>query len=352
MINLTTVSYPIIIEPALRFQIKSRLEEMGHKRLAVVTDSTVWELYGKMMTEQLSGFSYILTVLKPGELSKSHENLMGLYRQWLSGGLTRTDVVLAFGGGVIGDLSGYAAATYFRGVPFIQIPTTLLAQVDSSIGGKVAVNLPEGKNLIGTFYHPKAVWIDPDFLQTLPKSVFKDGMAEVVKAGFIMDEVLCRLLKEAREFDEPQLIKEMIQRSILVKKQLVEADEKENHLRKRLNFGHTIGHALEAHGQYTRWTHGEAVAMGMVWMTRCSEASGLSQKGVSLELVEVLKKLELPISTEVPLRELMKWLIRDKKKKGNTLEVVLIKKAGISFLKEVSEEELYTFFSNTGNLEK
>ena len=185
-INLATASYPITIETALRFQIKKRLEEMGCARLAVVTDSTVWEHHGASMREQLLGFQYDLMVLPPGESSKSHENLMVLYRRWLDFGLTRKDMVLAFGGGVIGDLTGYASATFLRGVPFIQIPTTLLSQVDSSIGGKVAVNLPEGKNLVGTFYHPKEVWIDPDYLLTLSDRIFKDGMAEVAKAGCIM----------------------------------------------------------------------------------------------------------------------------------------------------------------------
>lgn len=344
-INLATASYPITIESSLRNQINQRLEKMGCNRLAVVTDSTVWECHGALMTAQLKGFQYDLTVLPPGESSKSHENLMKLYRSWLVFGLTRKDLVLAFGGGVIGDLTGYAAATFMRGVPFIQIPTTLLSQVDSSIGGKVAVNLPEGKNLIGTFYHPKEVWIDPDYLRTLPDRIFKDGMAEVVKAGCIMDKALFQMLDTFTIPLEPQVTYELISRALMVKKQLVEADEKEFGSRKLLNFGHTIGHAIEAYGQYTKWTHGEAVAMGMVWMTRSAERAGLSQKGTTAELVKLLERIGLPTESGVDLDDLMIWLRRDKKKTSRGIELAIMKEPGVSFLYEVAQDDLYTFLS-------
>ncbi len=343
MINLATTSYPITIESSLRFQINSRLGALGCERLAIVTDSTVWELHGEVMEQQLRGFNVNLTVLPPGESSKSPENLMQLYRNWLSAGLTRKDLVLAFGGGVIGDLTGYAAATYLRGVPFIQIPTTLLSQVDSSIGGKVAVDLPEGKNLVGTFYHPQEVWIDPDYLNTLPERIFKDGMAEVVKAGCISDATLYRLLKTSPFPLELETLHEMIRRALTVKKHLVEADEKEQGLRKLLNFGHTIGHALESYGQYSRWTHGEAVAMGMVWITGCSEAAGLSPAGTTEDLTDLLEKIGLPVASDVPLDALMLWLNRDKKKTSRGIELALIKEPGVSFIHEVPQEELRGF---------
>lgn len=342
-INLATVSYPIIIERSLRHQIKARLEAMGNHRLAIVTDSTVWQLYGEALQSELSSFQVDLTILPPGEKSKSQEHLMMLYRKWLDFGLTRKDLVLALGGGVIGDLTGYAAATYLRGVSFIQMPTTLLSQVDSSIGGKVAIDLPEGKNLIGTFYHPKEVWIDSDFLSTLSDRVLKDGMAEVVKAGCIMDEKLYQLMKTISIPLESAVADEIIERAIRVKKQLVESDEKEIGLRKLLNFGHTVGHALEAHGAYSKWTHGEAVAMGMVWITHCSEAQGLSQNGATEELCEILEKIGLPTKSEVSLDELMKWLARDKKKTSSGIELALMKEPGVSFLKEIPQEALYTF---------
>lgn len=344
-INLATASYPIIIESTLRYQIKTKLDNKGYKKIAIVTDETVWKLYGESMHIQLHGIEYDLTILQPGECSKSQENLMVLYRNWLEFGLSRKDLVLAFGGGVIGDLTGYAAANYLRGVSFVQIPTTLLSQVDSSIGGKVAINLPEGKNLIGTFYHPIEVWIDPDFLLTLPERVFKDGMAEVVKAGCIMDSALYQLLLNSEYPFSSSILHEMIVRSLTVKKQLVESDEKEMGVRKILNFGHTIGHALEAYGAYSRWTHGEAVAMGMVWITRSAEGKGLVQKGVTAELNDLLVKIGLPTESGVALDELMLWLNRDKKKTSRGIELSLMKQPGKSFLYEVAKEDLYGFLS-------
>lgn len=344
-INLATASYPIKVEASLRFHIKNRLEEMGCGRLAVVTDSTVWEHHGASMHEQLQNFQYDLIILLPGENSKSHENLMKLYQRWLDFGLTRKDLVLAFGGGVIGDLTGYAAATFMRGIPFIQIPTTLLSQVDSSIGGKVAVNLPEGKNLIGTFYHPKEVWIDPDYLMTLPKRILKDGMAEIVKAGCILDRALYKKLKNCSQpFAAVNLIT-FITMALLVKKQLVEADEKETGCRKRLNFGHTIGHALETYGEYSKWTHGEAVAMGMIWMTRIAERAGLSKNGATADLTTLLDRLGLPTESNVKLDALMTWINHDKKKTSKGIELALMACPGDSFLHEVAQEDLYNFLS-------
>lgn len=345
MINLATASYPIIIEPTLRYQIKTRLKQMGISRLAVVTDCTVWGHHGPDMITELEAFHFTLTVLPPGEGAKSHENLMHLYRNWLDFGLTRKDLILAFGGGVIGDLTGYAAATFLRGVPFIQIPTTLLSQVDSSIGGKVAVDLPEGKNLIGTFYHPKEVWIDPEYLMTLPEHFIKDGMAEVIKAGCIMDHVLFKLMDRYSFPLEPSLADEMIRRAIMVKKQLVEIDEKEMGPRKLLNFGHTIGHALEAHGGYTRWTHGEAVAMGMVWITRSAEHAGLCPKGTAEALIRRLEHIGLPTESGIELEVLMQWLSRDKKRTQQGITVALMKAPGESFLHEVTQEDLFAFFT-------
>lgn len=345
MINLQSTSYPIIIEPALRHQVSIRLKAMGCRRLAVVTDSTVWTLHGQALEAQLQDFECRITILPPGEASKSPENLMRLYREWLEAGLTRQDLVLAFGGGVIGDLTGYAAATYLRGVPFIQLPTTLLSQVDSSIGGKVAIDLPEGKNLVGTFYHPHGVWIDPEYLSTLPDRIFKDGMAEVIKAGCIADEALFRLIQQAEQPYTPEILLELITRALTVKKQMVEADEKEHSVRKLLNFGHTVGHALEAHGGYTRWTHGEAVAMGMAWITDCSEAAGLTQPGTAAELRALLSRTGLPLDAGIPLEQLMIWLNRDKKKTSAGITLALIERPGVSRLHEVPLEALQTFLT-------
>ncbi len=344
-IHLASASYPITIEKELRFRLKARLGQLDTRRLAIVSDTTVWALHGDAIRQQLQGTRCDITLLAPGEASKSHENLMGLYRSWLEAGLTRNDLVLALGGGVIGDITGYAAATYMRGIPFIQMPTTLLSQVDSSIGGKVAVNLPEGKNLVGTFYHPQEVWIDPGFLQTLPDRILKDGMAEVVKAGCIGDEILYRMLEKNGIPRESDAVHEMITRALTVKKGLVEADEKEMGIRKLLNFGHTIGHALEAFGDFNRWTHGEAVAMGMVWITDCSEAAGLTRAGSSADLRQLLKRTGLPVESGVPVEELTRWLNRDKKRSSSGITLALMKSPGESFLYDVPQEAVASFLT-------
>lgn len=344
-IKLETAEYAIHVEPGLAGGLSGRLAALNPGRIAVVTDSTVWGLHGEAFGEHLQGLRATVTVLPPGEATKSHQSLLQLYREWMAAGLTRKDLVLAFGGGVIGDLTGFAAATYLRGVPFVQIPTTLLSQVDSSIGGKVAVDLPEGKNLVGTFYHPQAVWIDPEYLKTLPDRILKDGMAEVVKAGCIGDAALYRLLMTHGIPRDPARLMEMILRALTVKKTLVEADEKEMGLRKLLNFGHTLGHALESYGAYKRWTHGEAVAMGMVWITACAERDGLCEPGLGAELRALLQGIGLPTDTPVPLEALTPWLGRDKKRTSKGIELALVRKPGESYLHEVPQENLQTFLS-------
>ncbi len=349
-INLASASYEIIIESGIRHGFGARIAARNVARIAVVTDSNVWDAYGEEMKGQLQGLDADITVLSPGENAKSHDNLMLIYRNWLKAGLTRSDLVLAFGGGVIGDMTGYAAATYMRGVPFIQIPTTLLSQVDSSIGGKVAVNLPEGKNLVGTFYHPEEVWIDPEYLKTLHERILKDGMAEVIKAACIGDAVLYGMLENQGVPVEQEALLEMISRALSVKKQLVEIDEKEHGLRKLLNFGHTIGHALEACGHYSRWTHGEAVAMGMIWVTQCSELAGLTANGNTARLTALVEKIGLPVESSLELDALMEWLGRDKKKSGNTMTLALMKEPGTGFLHNVPYEALTGFLTRKAQL--
>lgn len=343
-INLGTCSYPIIIESGLKNRISDLVGGIGAQRLAIVTDETVWGLHGAHMQAQLGDLCANITILSPGENAKNHDNLLMVYRNWLNAGLTRSDLVVAFGGGVIGDLTGYAAATYLRGIPFVQIPTTLLSQVDSSIGGKVAVNLPEGKNLVGTFYHPQAVWIDTSYLKTLTTRVRNDGMAEVAKAGCIADRTLYTSLLEYGFPQEDEQLVAMIAKALMVKKKLVEEDEKEIGPRKLLNFGHTMGHALEAYGGYKRWTHGEAVSMGMVWITRCSEARGLTQKGSAAELEILLRGIGLPTEADVELSALLKWLMRDKKKTSKGIDLALIREPGDSFLHEIPQGDIEAFF--------
>ena len=236
-------------------------------RLAVVTDSNVATLYLERVRRSLerAGFAVTDIVVPAGESSKSLEQLARLYDGMLSFGLSRTDAVVALGGGVVGDLAGFAAATLLRGVDFVQIPTTVLAQVDSSVGGKVAIDLPAGKNLAGAFWQPRLVLMDPDCLNTLSDRIFSDGMAEVIKYGCILDGELFRLLEEN---PSRTAVMEQIEQVLFtccdLKRRVVEADERDTGERMLLNFGHTLGHAYELAYHYETYTHGEGVAAGMM----------------------------------------------------------------------------------------
>ncbi|HEY5575426.1 MAG TPA: 3-dehydroquinate synthase, partial [Clostridiaceae bacterium] len=248
------------------------------RRVAIITDDNVSGIYGKMLDESIreQGLDAIIISVKPGEGSKSLETLKMVYGRLSELKLTRTDMILTFGGGVVGDLGGFAAATYLRGIPYIQVPTSLLAQVDSSIGGKVAVDLPWGKNLVGSFYHPAAVFVDTVLLKTLEVRYLHDGLAEVIKYGFIKDEGILDELADCRNDEEIlDKIDRVIFRCCSIKKKLVEQDEKDFGCRMLLNFGHTYGHAVEKYFGYEKYTHGEAVAIGMAHITRNSERLGI-----------------------------------------------------------------------------
>jgi len=307
-----------------------------------------------------------ISVIPNGEGSKNMDQLMRLYRDFVRGGLTRRDLVIAFGGGVIGDLAGYAAASWLRGVPFIQIPTSLLAMVDSSIGGKVAIDLPEGKNLVGAFHQPKAVLINPQFLDTLPNRQLRDGIAEMVKAAMIRDAALLsnildlfsslpknsdnqqtlenNLSKRSTPISKLPEINALLNRALKIKKIVVESDEKEIGDRKLLNFGHTLGHAAESKGGYSAMTHGEGVALGMQWITRLSEAKGLSLPGTSAQLESALAQLGFETAPALDFPALKDWVLRDKKKTESGLEVILIRKPGEGYVYSIASEHVDTFF--------
>ena len=307
-----------------------------------------------------------ISVLPNGEGSKNMEQLMRLYRDFVRAGLTRRDLVIAFGGGVIGDLAGYAAASWLRGVSFIQIPTSLLAMVDSSIGGKVAIDLPEGKNLVGAFHQPKAVLIHPQFLDTLPVRQLRDGIAEMVKAAMIRDEeLLPMILNQFRDLPQNQSndsptghnqsqqlkqisalpeINALLKRALSIKKNVVEADEKETGDRKLLNFGHTLGHAAESRGGYSALTHGEGVALGMQWITRLSEEKCLSEPGTSEYLASALAELGFETAPPLDFPELKDWVLRDKKMTESGLEVILIRKPGEGYVYPIASEDVDAFF--------
>ncbi|MBQ3135140.1 MAG: 3-dehydroquinate synthase [Oscillospiraceae bacterium] len=315
------------------------------KRLSVVTDSNVAPLYLQRVQNALAsaGFAVEGIVVPAGESSKSLEMLGQLYGQMLDFGLSRTDAVVALGGGVVGDLTGFAAATVLRGVDFIQIPTTLLAQVDSSVGGKVAIDLPAGKNLAGSFWQPKVVLMDPDCLNTLPDAVFCDGMAEVIKYGCIRDEAFFRLLDGCGSRAGVMAhIEQVLHTCCAIKADIVRADERESGLRMLLNFGHTIGHAFEVAGAYEKWTHGQAVAVGMLWAARLGAQLGVTPARIEEEIAALLAKYDLPRHIPCPWNVMEHAVCRDKKRGDGGIRVVLLNELGQACTRAMEIPDLLT----------
>ncbi|MGB9792967.1 MAG: 3-dehydroquinate synthase [Thermacetogeniaceae bacterium] len=328
-VNLGERSYSILIGSSQLPQLGEHLAPLSlAPRLFVVTNEVVGRLYGELVNRSLreAGFDIIYYELPDGEEHKSLESAGKLYTRAIEGGLERQGAVIALGGGVIGDLAGFVAATYMRGVPFVQVPTTLLAQVDSSVGGKVAVNHPLGKNMIGCFYQPRLVFADVSTLKTLPLREVSSGLAEVIKYGVIRDKNFFDFLEENLEkvlaLDQEALI-EVVGRSCAIKAEIVEKDETEQGLRAILNFGHTIGHALEVLTEYRVYKHGEAVAAGMVAATAIAEEKGLCSPDISERLVSILKRAGLPYQIPFMAEEIMSVLPRDKKVRMGKLRFVL-----------------------------
>lgn len=347
-INLTEKSYPIYIEKGLISNIGAEIKKIyQNKKVAIITDKNVDNFYGEEVKENLenNGFTVLKVLLEPGEKSKSIETLLKVYDELLDFEITRGDLIVALGGGVIGDLTGFAAATLLRGVPFIQIPASLLAQIDSSIGGKVAVDLPKGKNLVGSFYHPEAVFIDPEMLNTLDKRFLYDGMAEVIKYGCIKDkELFNNLLGYKNEEELMDNMDYIIHTCCSIKKEIVERDEKDTGDRMLLNFGHTIGHAIEKYFNYETYTHGEAVALGMYAITKKSEEMNITKEGTSELIKDILKKYNLQYEIQLEDKgKILNTIALDKKSKGNHISLVLIKDIGESYLHKVPKEMVADF---------
>jgi 3-dehydroquinate synthase len=289
-----------------------------------------------------NNFNVKTVVLEPGEKSKSVEVLLEVYNSLLDFGITRGDLIIALGGGVIGDLTGFAASTLLRGIPFVQIPTSLLAQIDSSIGGKVAVDLPKGKNLIGSFYHPEAVFIDPNVLTTLSKKFLHDGMAEVIKYGAIKDENLFHKLENFKDDNELLAnIDDIIYTCCNIKKAVVEKDEKDTGDRMMLNFGHTLGHAIEKYFNFEKYTHGEAVAVGMYLITKRSEALGITKETSAEQIKSLLIKYELPYEvTGLDNAKILEAIGLDKKNHKNSINIILLNKIGDAFIKKIDNTSM------------
>ena len=300
------------------------------QKLAVVTDSNVQPLYLERVTNSLkqAGFQVLSLTVPAGEGAKCAEQLVMLWEKLMEFGMTRTDVVAALGGGVVGDLAGFAAATLLRGVDYVQIPTTLLAQVDSSVGGKVAIDLHAGKNLAGAFWQPSLVLIDPDCLSTLSDRTFSDGMAEVIKYGCIRDRAFFDLLDRCGgRAGVIECIEEVIYTCCDIKRRVVLADERDTGERMVLNFGHTIGHAFELAGNYETWTHGQGVAAGMNWAAQIGVGLGVTPD-IVYPIQNILKKYGLPIDIPCPWDTLTKAVLRDKKNLGGKINLIVLESLG------------------------
>jgi len=343
-VSLADRSYPILIGSGLLKGFGRELSEINFpQRIAIISNPTVVDLYGQIVNHSLisSGFSPLHLNVPDGEEYKSLTILESIYDFLLTNGFDRGCGLIALGGGVIGDMAGFAAATFLRGVPYIQVPTTLLSQVDSSVGGKTAVNHPLGKNLIGAFYQPEMVLIDIAVLNTLDPREVSAGLAEVVKYGVIRDaEFFCWLednVQQLRE-REPKALIHAIKRSCQIKADIVAVDEREGSIRAILNYGHTFGHAIENLSGYGQWKHGEAVSVGMIVASKISAQNGLCSQHDVDRLTQLLKALDLP--TEPPNFSLDAYVVsmqRDKKVKQGHLTLVLNQGIGEAVLHQVSD---------------
>ncbi|HVO67856.1 MAG TPA: 3-dehydroquinate synthase [Syntrophales bacterium] len=304
----------------------------------VITDSHVSSLHGGPLLERLRGMKLPADMIEfpAGEDSKNIGSALTIVEKLLRLGADRKSALLALGGGVVGDMTGFIASTFMRSVPYIQIPTTLMAQVDSSIGGKTAIDLPEGKNLLGTFYQPKSVFIDVKFLDTIPDVEFNNGLVEVIKYGIIDDTVFFHFLEEnmtAIKKRDRSVLEKIVENSCRIKKGIVEIDERENGLRRVLNFGHTIGHAIEAESGYTI-SHGAAVSLGIVAAVRISEKLYDLPREDRERIEHLLGKTGLPclIPRTITADGILSRLKSDKKKEGDVIRFVLLKKMGMPFV--------------------
>lgn len=310
-------------------------------KAAIVTDDIVNELYADALEQSLraAGYETVKFVFPHGETSKSMETLSALLEFAAAQHLTRSDCFVALGGGIVGDLTGFCASCFLRGISFVQIPTTLLAAVDASVGGKTAVNLKAGKNLAGAFYQPDLVLCDTRTLNTLPPEIFADGCAEVVKYGMLAGEEFFQFLQNS---DIRENLEAVIARCVEIKRGIVMQDERDLGLRRLLNFGHTVGHAIEACSHF-EISHGSAVAIGMVIAAKGAYATGKTDADCTEEITGLLLKNHLPISCAISAEELCAAALSDKKRAGGTISLVVPQKIGTCVLCKIPVEELREF---------
>lgn len=329
--------YDVLIGSGLLSTLGSHAAKLKKvKKVCVVSEANVWPLYGAQAKESLldAGFEVTEFVFPAGEQFKNAAVYLDLLYFLAEKQITRTDLIVALGGGVVGDLAGFAAATYMRGIPFIQIPTTLLAMVDSSVGGKTAIDLPVGKNLVGTFYQPKLVLCDTDCLNTLPEDIFRDGCAEVIKYGVLYDpELFAHLAEKGLDFDRETVIT----RCVELKRDVVAEDEFDTGARMKLNLGHTVGHGVEAQSHF-EISHGKAVAIGMAIVARSGGDAATRDA-----ILDILNKFGLPSSCDYSAESLYHSALSDKKRSGGIVNLIIPERIGFCRIAPTPVEEIQSF---------
>lgn len=351
-VELGERSYQIMIGFADLDQLGANLQPLNlADRICLITNTTVGKLYGGRVKSVLADSGYAVSYYEApdGEEYKTLQSAAAIYDHLVDGGMERGSAVVALGGGVVGDLAGFAAATYMRGVPLIQVPTTLLAQVDSSVGGKVAVNHPRGKNLIGCFYQPRLVFADLQMLRTLPEREIRAGMSEVIKYGVIWDSTFFAFLEQhlGRILNlEPDALMETVKRSCAIKAEVVSGDEREQGLRATLNFGHTIGHALESLTDYRVYRHGEAIAAGMAAAATLAAGRGMLEAADRERLVALLRRTGLPVSFPYSARDLLELMSHDKKVfEGRPRFILPLKIGEVEVCSDLGDKEIMAALS-------
>ncbi len=335
-------NYDVLIGKGIISESEKYIETalQGRPRLAIITDDRVDELHGKALEDALSGFDFVKFTFKNGESSKNIKVFGEILEFLAKNDITRTDAIVAFGGGVVGDIAGFAASTFLRGIRFIQIPTTLLAMVDSSVGGKTAIDLDGGKNLCGTFWQPSLVLCDHSFLSTLPEEIFADGMAEVIKYSVIRERELYDLLIKE---DAKENIEEIIARCVSIKRDIVNEDERDTGLRALLNFGHTAAHSIEKLSGYSI-SHGRAVGIGMVIAAKGAERMGICKKETTEEIIKAVKLYGLCDTCPFTAKDIYDISLFDKKRSGEYITLVLPQNTGECILKKIHINDIGAFF--------
>lgn len=337
-------TYEILIEKGIMQNCGSYIKRVSNaKKVCVITDSNVAPLYLAQVVGSLEkeGYGVCSFTFKAGESSKTTKTVVEMVEYLAENGLTRKDLVVALGGGVCGDMAGFASAVYLRGIDFVQMPTTLLSQVDSSVGGKTGVDLPQGKNLCGAFHQPILVLMDPLALNTLSDHFFSDGMGEVIKAGCIKS---AKLFEKLENTDVKENIEDIIFDCVDIKRGVVERDEKEQGERALLNFGHTIGHGIEKLYHFSGISHGEAVGVGMLMISEIGERAGLTEKGTAERIKKVLEKYNMKTSDAHSVEDIIQAMQSDKKRTASGINFVMLKSIGDSFIYPVENENIYGLF--------